>query len=341
MTVPEVATPAPSAPPVAPPEPPPAPPAPPEENPAPQKPAGDPRPRSQRTSAPPPAPAQGPPAPVTPPAPATPPPAPQEPDPPAPPTPPPPPTNTKTPEQIIQEHEAAQAAEAARIEREQKLSAAADLFRTAPLKVRDMLLDTDTPVEDFKTLVEDLASGGLEAAKIVAMEEARAEANIEVQRVLSGHQAFMGDVVDSFFSAVPESLHATYQAAVDGKAPSVFVSELLKLAPELPEVRAALLEQATTLARELVPEANRADFETELGKASKDLKGVLHAAFQSGFLTGSDAPAGARTPRESGPGGLDVDRWLNDRSWRKTLSREENNRYHAEVTRRGMQQPVG
>ncbi len=163
------------------------------------------------------------------------------------------------------------------------------------------------------------------------------QAQARVQTVTQAHEAFKSEVADSFFDALPEALHDSFDAAVNGKRAGEWVSNLLLVAPQVPAVQQAVLKMAHELvtpdARDLVPESSRGDFDTELGKASKDLKGVFHALYQSGFLAGSEAPPGLRPVRETGPGGLDMERWKSDRAFRRGMSKEDNQRYLDESRR--------
>lgn len=315
------ATPAPAPP--APPAPQAAPPAP-----APQKPAGDPRPRSQRLAAPPPAPDQKP-APSTEP-PAAPPAPPEAKQPPAPPPEPPEPASKpqRSEAEIAKELEDRRVAQEKADADAAKVAESKAFLQNAKVTARDLFRDTEATEKDVLDLIDKLVDEGLETGKILAAEDAD---NAGVQQVVARHEAFKGEVVDSYFEAIPESMQEAFIAKVNNKPAGDWVKALLEIAPTLPAVKEAVYNDALATAQGLVPEGSRADFDAELGKASKDLKGLLHAAYQAGVMT--DTPRGSRPVAETGGGAMDIERWRADRSFRRTLTREENQRYHNESMR--------
>jgi hypothetical protein len=173
-----------------------------------------------------------------------------------------------------------------------------------------------------------LLEHGLDAGKVLAAEDFAGEVN---QDLAEEYDSFKDEIVSAFYDSVPPTLQPDFQKVVVGKRAGDWVKALVDFAPKLPSVQQAVYDAALSTAKELVPAASLADFDRELEGTSKDLKGLLHAAYQSGFLT--RAPSGSPVARASGGGTMDIERWRKDREFRRTLSREDNNAYHAESMR--------
>lgn len=246
--------------------------------------------------------------------------------PPVPPEPPAP--KQKTEAEIAQELEARRIATEEAKAKATKLTESKKFFSDAKLTARDMLRDPETETDAWLALVDRLVDEGQEAGKLLAQDEVDYSGR---DAVVQEHNAFKDEVINSYFEALPDALHGPFIEKVNGKRAGEWVKALLEAAPSVPSVKEAVYNDALATAQELVPQASRADFDAELGKTSKDLKGLLHAAYQAGFMT--QAPRGSRPVAETGGGAMDIERWRKDRTFRKSMTPEENNRYHAESMR--------